>query len=160
MLGLLFLLLYFRVMLCAIIQMGGTTGRIIWLLMHNGKPIRKITEFMACSSTITHWGKEGNNMLKISVLFVLLCFCERDSLFSDDISGVVVILWTSFPAALIPSSFTFYSVYRCSREYSVSQQCMCLSGCTVEKTVHYDFFWKVHVFDHVMRSRCSSQILL
>lgn len=47
MLGLLFLLLYFRVTFCCVtIQMGGTTGRVIWLLMHKEKTTGKLTEFM------------------------------------------------------------------------------------------------------------------
>lgn len=55
MLGLLFLLLYFRVTLwCATIQMGETTGSIIWLLMLKGKPTRKITELVVSSSVIKH----------------------------------------------------------------------------------------------------------
>jgi len=48
-------------------------------------------------------------MLRISVVFVLLYFCEGDGLFPVDISDVLIVsLWTSFPDALMSSSFTFF----------------------------------------------------
>lgn len=70
-------------------------------------------------------------MIRINVVFVLLYIYKGDGLFSDDISDIlVVVLWISFPTSLLPRSLHF----PCSREYSVSQQYMCLPGCTLETT--------------------------
>lgn len=124
--------------------------RIICLLMHKGKHITKITKFMVCSAMIQY------------CVLPPLYFCEGDGLFFFLMIFQLFLLFCglSFWAALIPSSFTFSSVYRHSREYSVSQQCICFPSCTEEETVHYDLFSKVCVFDHVTRSKCSSHILL
>lgn len=92
--------------------------------------------------------------------FIFLC--EGNSLFSDDISDILlVILWTSLWAAPIPRSLPF-------------PQLLILQGIFSFTTIHMPprlyrgrscalwslFKKKAHAFDHVMRSTCSSHILL
>lgn len=117
----------------------------ICFLMYKEKHIRK--------NTWIHGVFISALILRI-VDFVFLC--ERDGLFSDDISHIFVILWTSLWAALIPRSLPFPqptntpgNIQFHNNAYAslaVQRKKLCITISFQQKSSHIWSFSEVNVF--------------
>lgn len=123
----------------------------IWFLMHKEKHITK--------HTWIHGVFISALILRVADFIFLF---EGDGLFSYDISDILlVILWTSIWAALIPRSLPFPQPIDTPGIFSFTIRHMSpwlYKGRSC--ALRYFFKKEVHTFDHVTRSVCSSHVFL